>query len=241
VRIAACQLPRSLYLPITHGSEARNTYLAHSAQLGLLAAHAALAGIDAPASLDTRRLCGAGEWVLLEAYLKQFAAVRHVHYGAAAALALRPSLQGRFDKIDRLQLHVYPEALTYCANRAPTRPIQAQFSLSYGVAHALASGELSPKAYTEDALNNALVRDLEAKVQLIEDKSIAGRGARLVVEAGDERLEHAVRALPALGRDALVGKFAAYARLPREAATRFLDAPGERPFRALLAELAIRP
>jgi hypothetical protein len=90
-------------------------------------------------------------------------------------------------------------------------------------------------------LHNALVRDLEAKVQLIEDESIAGRGARLVVEAGGERLEHAVGALPALGRDALIAKFAAYARLPREAATRFLDAPGERPFRGLLAELAIRP
>lgn len=107
VRIAACQLPRSLYLPVTHGSEARNTYLAHSAQLGLLAAHTALAGIDAPDALETGALAAPGEWLILQGYLKRFAAVRHVHYGVTAALALRPLVKA--ESIRRIELHIYSE------------------------------------------------------------------------------------------------------------------------------------
>ncbi|HKQ27056.1 MAG TPA: MmgE/PrpD family protein, partial [Burkholderiales bacterium] len=48
MNIAACQLPASLYLPITTGDNARNTYIAHSAWLGLIAAFSAQAGITAP-------------------------------------------------------------------------------------------------------------------------------------------------------------------------------------------------
>jgi 2-methylcitrate dehydratase PrpD len=236
VRIAACQLPRSLYLPVTHGSEARNTYLAHSAQLGILAADAALAGIDAPASFDTANLAPAGEWLILEGYLKAFAAVRHVHYGVAAALALRPCLN--LESIRRIDLHIYKEALTYCANRAPARPIQAQFSLSYGLAHALVAGDLSPAAYTAQALTDPLTVSLEKKVRLIEDKALTGRGARLVI---DRHPEHAVGELAPMSREQVIEKFMRYSGLPRAAALAFLDAPGERPFPALLAEISSRP
>jgi 2-methylcitrate dehydratase PrpD len=221
VRIAACQLPHSLYLPITHGSDARNTYLAHSAQLGLLAASAALAGISAPSACD-ENILPAGEWLLLQGYLKRFAAVRHVHYGAAAALALRPRLAARLAQISRIELQIYAEALTYCANRAPERPIQAQFSLSYGVARALATGDLSPEAYSESALRDPLVRALEAKVELI-DSGAPTRSARLVIELRGERLQHSVDELPPMSREEVIAKFAAYTKRPREAATRFLE------------------
>ena len=236
VRIAACQLPRSLYLPVSHGSEARNTYLAHSAQLGILAANAALAGIDAPASLNTGELAAPGEWLILEGYLKPFAAVRHVHYGVSAALALRPSLD--LKRIGRIELHIYEEALTYCANRAPTRPIQAQFSLSYGLAHALVAGELSPAAYTDEALNDPLTVALEKKVHLIADKAMTGRGARLVID-GDP--QHSVDELAPMSREEVIAKFMRYSGLPRAAALGLLAASGERPLPALLAELASPP
>src|SRR5476649_539966 len=49
VRIAACQMPFALYLPVAAGANARNTYLSHAAQLGMLAGSAALAGFVAPA------------------------------------------------------------------------------------------------------------------------------------------------------------------------------------------------
>ncbi len=238
IRIAGCQLPHSLYLPVTHGSEARNTYLAHAAQLGLLAASAALAGITAPKS-GKEDVAPSGEWLLLEGYLKRFAAVRHVHYGAAAALALRPRLAHRLRDIARIELHIYAEALAYCANRAPARPIQAQFSLSYGLARALASGDLSPDAYSDSALGDPLVRALEAKVELFENTALT-RAGRLAIELEGERLEHAVDDLPAMTREEVVGKFADYTKLPPAAAARLVDAPAQADFAALLGELANR-
>ena len=87
-----------------------------------------------------KKIAPPDEWLIIEAYLKPFAAVRHVHYGAAAALALSENVFGRLGEIVRIELATYAEALTYCGNRAPATAIQAQFSLSYGVACVLATG-----------------------------------------------------------------------------------------------------
>lgn len=259
VRIAACQMPYSLYLPVVHGAEARNTYLAHSAQLGVLAANAALAGFSTPANaLDELRarvfgaaqgegaLAPPGVWLVSDAYLKPYAAVRHVHYGVAAALALRPELEGRLDRIDRIGLATYAEALTYCANRAPQSPIQAQFSLSYGIARAIVAGDLGPDAYTEDALADPLGRSLESKVRLTEDEALSRsgrRGATLSVEIGGERRERTVDRvagdpLVPMTRQEVAAKFARYAHRTPDTAPRFLDAPAGRRFGELLEELA---
>lgn len=248
VRIAACQMPFSLYLSVRAGTEARNTYLAHAAQLGLLAANAALAGFSAPEGaideLRARALAGAppgaaiappGEWLIAEAYIKPFAAVRHVHYGAAAALELRPKLSSRLREITRIELSIYAEALTYCGNRAPASVIQAQFSLSYGLARALLSGDLAPEAYTTDALRDPLARQLEEKVELVEDVALtrAGRrGAGLAIEVPGERLEARVDrvcgdpSLP-MTRDQLLAKFARYTGRSEREAARWLDAPSD--------------
>jgi hypothetical protein len=128
--------------------------------------------------------------------------------------------------------------LIYCANRAPTRPIQAQFSLSYGLAHALVAGELSPAAYTDEALTDPLTVALEKKVHLIADKAMTGRGARLVID-GD--LQHSVGELAPMSREEVIAKFMRYSCLPRAAALGVLAASGERPLPALLAELASPP
>lgn len=249
VRAAACQMPYSLYLPVKAGAEIRNTYLAHAAQLGLLAGSAALAGLAAPAGgieellallgrlknepRSGKPLAPAGEWLLAEAYLKPFAAVRHVHYAAAAALALRPRLAGRLERIAGVGLSTYAEALTYCGNRAPLAPLQAQFSLSFGAACALATGELVPESYR--LLEDPLIRAIEGRVALSEDAGLtdAGkRGARLIVEVDGERFEHAVErvggdpSLP-MTRDEVLAKYARYAGLPAATAERFLEAsPG---------------
>ncbi len=220
VRIAACQMPRSLYLPVKAGADARNTYLAHSAQLGLLAAHASLAGISAPAgaldAIGSGRFAGRGKWLVLEGYLKPYAAVRHVHYGVAAALALRPRLARRLRAITRIELSTYAEALAYCGNRAPKTPIQAQFSLTFGVAAALATGDLAPSAY---GMDDRTIAELERKVVLSEDRALTRsgrRGATLVVRLGRERLVHAVDRVsgdPAqpMTRAEVLAKFARYA------------------------------
>ena len=252
VDAVACQMPRSLYLAAAEGAEARNTYLAHAAQLGVLAAQAALAGFAAPqgalSALGAKPLSPPGAWLILESYLKPFAAVRHVHYGAAAAIALRERIAGRIAAVTRIELATYAEALTYCGNRAPRTPIQAQFSLSYGVAHALARGSLDPDAYEDAALADPAVRELEAKVELQEDPRLTGAGkraARLLVRLGEEALEETVDSVPGdpgrpLPREAVLAKFARYGGRAERAGRAFLESGRERPFAEAL-ELLTRP
>lgn len=232
IAIAACQMPYSLYAPVEAGATGRNTYLAHAAQLGMLAGASALAGVGAPGdAIDTLQrlalgrappgepVAPAGEWLILEGYLKPFAAVRHVHYGAAAAIALRERLAGRFMQITRLRLYTYPEALTYCGNRDPATPLAAQFSLSFGVARALVGGDLSPDAYAPQALTDQVTRALESKVELAIDEQMAHsgkRGGRLEIEVAGETLSCAIDRVAGdpgspMSRDAVVAKFCRYA------------------------------
>lgn len=257
VRIAACQMPYSLYLPVKAGAEARNTYLAHAAQLGLLAANAVLAGFSAPEGaldeLRARALAGAPpgaalapprEWLIAEAYLKPYAAVRHVHYGVAACLELRPRLMGRLREITRIELFTYAEALTYCGNRAPASAIQAQFSLSYGVARALVCGDLAPEAYLREALEDSLVRSLEQKVELVEDVALTRsgkRGAKLAIDVGGERLEASADRVAGdpsapMTRAELLAKFARYTGRSADEAALWPDAPAGRVFAEMLGE-----
>ena len=102
VQTAACQIPFSLYDPVPVGATARNTYAGNGVSLGLRSALSVEAGITAPdaaigsygaLALDLGpglpAFAPAGDYVILEGYLKPFAAVRHVHYGATCALDWR--------------------------------------------------------------------------------------------------------------------------------------------------------
>jgi 2-methylcitrate dehydratase PrpD len=245
VRIAACQMPYALYLPVAAGANARNTYLSHAAQFGMLAASAALAGIVAPTGaleeLHSRALADAqsgpplappGDWLIAEAYLKPYAAVRHVHYAAAAAIALRPEVSTRLESIAHIRLETYAEALAYCSNRAPTSLIQAQFSLSYGVACALATGDLAPESYD---LDSKVIRALEAKVELVEKPGLTRREATLLVEIRGGKFDRTVDRVPGdpslpMTREEILSKFARYSGLGRTAGEKFLAADGGRRF-----------
>jgi 2-methylcitrate dehydratase PrpD len=184
VRLTACQIPFALYAPIAAGMDGRNSYPAHAVLLGAMAAAAARAGMDAPADglAEARRLAllheapasraPSGAWLIAEAYIKPFAGVRHAHYAAAAALALRAAIAGRLGDVSALRLETYAEALRYAGNRAPLRAIQAQFSLSWAVATALIQGDLGPAAYTDAALADPALRRLEGLVDLAEDAAL---------------------------------------------------------------------
>ena len=211
IRLAACQIPFALYAPIAAGMDGRNSYPAHAVLLGAMAAAAARAGMDAPANglAEARRIallheapavCApAGEWLIEQAYIKPFAGVRHAHYAAAAALALRAVIAGRLADIAAVRLETYAEALRYAANRAPARAIQAQFSLSWAVAAALIQGDLGPAAYTDAALADPALRRLEGLVELLEDTALTKaeqRGARVTVKlANGETLQASVGAI----------------------------------------------
>jgi 2-methylcitrate dehydratase PrpD len=196
--IAACQIPFSLYAPIAQGSVARNTYVGHAASLAGPLVEAAAAGVPGVAgALDGYLKLALGreqppqaahpeERLLARGYLKPFAAVRHVHYPAFAAIHLRAALRGREEAIRRIVLETYGEAIQYCGNRAPRTAIQAQFSLSYGTAHALRHGDLDPSAYRRAALGDGRAKAIEAMIELKGTERPDGRRyARLAVALAD--------------------------------------------------------
>lgn len=263
IDIAACQLPTSLYLPVQQGRTARNTYLGHSASLGLQAALASAAGIDAPdgalahyahahSAATAQPLPDAATLLLRDAYLKPFAAVRHVHYGATAARRIREQLVRDTTGIQGIVLKIYEEAIVYCGNRAPRTPIQAQFSLSFGVAAMLRFGDVDPSAYAAPRFDDAELRRLEALVVLETDAGLTARkqrGATLQVSHSGGTHEETVGTIAGdaahpLDRAALVAKFAHYAAhsVAGPKAARFcegvLDAPAGASLRELWQQLA---
>lgn len=228
VELAACQMPMSLYLPIRSGSTARNTYLGHAAQLGQNAALAVASGITTPLNAVAEYAqVGLGkaalpldeshQFQILEAYFKPYAAVRHVHYGALAAHALHTSVQ--LENIERMVLSVYEEATVYCGNRAPRTPLQAQFSLSFGVAAMMKWGRLDPWVYKEPQFNNEQVKSLEdlteVEVNPVWTKQLV-RAAHLSVYLKDgTQQSKTVLAVPGdlqipFTKEALVAKFVDY-------------------------------
>lgn len=228
VQVAACQMPMSLYLPISTGATSRNTYLGHAAQLGQSAALAVASGITAPANAaETYSLVGMGkealpfdtrqEFQILQAYFKPYAAVRHVHYGALAANTLREAID--LQQIQKITLQVYEEATIYCGNRAPQTPLQAQFSLSFGVAAMLRWGRLDPWVYREPQFQDASLRHLESLVEIGIEPNWTHqqrRAARLRIECQDGSL-HVQEINAVLGdvdmpftEEALLAKFMSY-------------------------------
>lgn len=197
VGIAASQISTSLYRPVAAGMTARNSYVARAMEDAVLFAQAAAAGVDA--AVDTlaiaaaelagdTRLKESWQWpsidtpLLAQGYLKPYAAVRHAHYGIAAARQWRN--QGRdAERIERVVLTVYPEALQYCGNRAPQSMIQAQFSLTYAVSRVLAGYDITPAAYSRDALQDPLACRIERDMSVIETREFSRRAARLQVDA----------------------------------------------------------
>jgi 2-methylcitrate dehydratase PrpD len=220
IEIAASQVPFSLYLPVEQGADGRNTYLGHAAWLGSFAASAALAGVSAPSGAVARfadlalarqepRMAPKGEYLIREAYLKPFAAVRHVHYGALAALELRAECADT-RAIEAIDLAIYPEAVTYCANRAPRSPIQAQFSLSFGLAAALRFGALDAPVYRSPQFEDAELRRLESLVRMRADEALGAGGARaatLSLRTGNRCLTKRVDGVPAVTREECRAKF----------------------------------
>ena len=195
---ALCQMLASLYLPVAQGADVRNSYSAHAASAGVLLAASLATGMTVPANAaeaaggfamnrDDAAWLEPGRHLLLEGYLKPYPSVRHTHYGVEAARDWRRAHSGTpTGDIAAVTLEIYPEAVTYCGNRAPVSAIMAQFSLSYTLAYALAHGDLTPAAYEAAALNGPEITALERLIQIRPVEAFGANGqrrARLNVES----------------------------------------------------------
>ena len=173
-----------------------------------MAAAAAGAGIEAPAeglaearqlallSTDAPQRHGPGTWLLEAAYLKPYAAVRHAHYAAAAAIEARTRIADT-GSIVAIRLETYAEALRYAGNRAPQAAITAQFSLSFAVAAGLRFGTLDPAVYRR--MDDTELQRMEGLVALAEDAAMTlsgQRAARLVVQTTDGTVQIEIDTVP---------------------------------------------
>ena len=187
INIACTQLPMSLYIPITKGANSRNSYLGHAAVLGIQSALSASTSIEAPGSAVIEYANVAlgnksPQWIdtenfeILNAYIKPFASVRHVHYGAIAAMSLRSRVD--ISQIKEIELEIYEEATIYCSNRSPKTAIQAQFSLTFGLVAALVLNHLNFEIYTEEFLFDKKINHLENLVNVKINKELTENGKR---------------------------------------------------------------
>ena len=229
---AACHMPFSLYRPIRFGSTARNAYAGHGAAHGAASAWASRAGLEGPPGSIAELASIAlgippsgllafppqGHWLLLDGYLKPYPAVRHVHYPVTAAIEWHRQTTSPPQGISAIKLRIYQEALTYCGNRAPTTPIQAQFSLTHGLAATLLRGNLEPGAYSATSLADPALHRLEALIELQADpaRTEGRRGCTLTVVADGITWQRSVDSIPGdratpLSRSAIATKFMAYA------------------------------
>ena len=134
----------------------------------------------------------------------------------------------------RIVLSTYREATIYCGNRAPATPIQAQFSLAFGIASMLRFGVLDAGAYRGGRFTDPEVRRLEALVEIEIDPAFETsnrRGGSLLVSAGYRDVERDVRAIPGdpsmpLSAEEVAAKFMRYAEasVPNEKAFVFANA-----------------
>lgn len=208
---ALCQMPASLYLPVSQGADLRNSYSGHAASAGLLIAASLATGMATPTGAvdaaggyafnrDDAAWLGPGRQLILEGYLKPYPAVRHTHYGVEAARAWRranPNVAPA--DIGPVTLAIYPEATVYCGNRAPTTPIMGQFSLTYTLAYSLIHGDLTPEAYEPAMLGDVSLKALEASIQIEAVDAFGARGARearLTVGAGQSAWSMTVDSAP---------------------------------------------
>jgi len=114
------------------------------------------------------------------------------HTGIDAALALRAQDGITADAVERIEVR----ATRYTASRIifgiPETELQAKFSMPYLVARALIDGEVTPDAFTEQAIREPAVIALARKVQMtadpdLDDSPTGGRPCVLKISMKDGR------------------------------------------------------
>lgn len=184
-------------------------------------------------ALGESLLDGLGERFLGdEVSFKPWPACRGTHPYIEAALGLRDGLD--LDTIERIEAETGPiqEMLIrpQQAKAAPTRAIEAKFSIPYCVAAALIDGEVTLASFLPGRIEDAATRALAAKVVEVRNpdwtrEHAASGSLTLVLREGSRRVHRVMQAAGHPDRpisdSALIAKFAdcaAYAATPPAAA-----------------------
>lgn len=139
-------------------------------------------GIDVKKLLD-----GLGDTVPVEVEYKPYSAARPIHNSIDAALRFRAA-GVRIDQIDKLVVFRHPEWSQYHRNADPQTFHEAQVSLPYATAVALADGTALPAQFADQQLHRPDLRALLQRISIETDPTLRrGVSCRLELTLTDGR------------------------------------------------------
>ncbi|WP_210268614.1 MmgE/PrpD family protein [Oricola thermophila] len=187
----------------------KQLHTAHAARHGLTAARVAAAGGEGPLSIlegsqgffaamcpdgDVRAVCQDAEapWRIFETTFKPWPSCRHCHVSIEAALALGERFVA--ERIARVSIRTFGDALKFCDRAEPENAGQARFSIQHSVAVALLRGEPRLADFEPDAISDPAIAALRRKVDLdfsgdCDQRYPAHMSATIEIEAQDGRIE----------------------------------------------------
>jgi 2-methylcitrate dehydratase PrpD len=165
------------------------------------------------------------EWEFDRLSIKPYPTCRLTHPAISAALDLHAQLGPDVEKIDRVELVIGPQAHDVVGRDAPEKRtpqtrVNAQFSVYWCVASALAYGEVTPRQLAEDIPPSPRLQEWIAKISGTADASAAQRdigGCKLSAHGafGTRHVEHtSAKGHPdhPISNDELLAKFRANLR-----------------------------
>ena len=188
-----------------------------------------------------RAIAGLGtKWEFDRLSIKPYPTCRLTHPAISAALDLHAQLGGDTGKIERVELVMGPQAYDVVGRdvpekREPKTPVNAQFSVYWSVASALAYGEVTPRQLAEEIPPSPKLSAWIAKISGTPDPAAARRdigGCKLRAHGafGTREVEHtSAKGHPdnPLTDDEVLAKFRAnlrYAKVSDGKATELADA-----------------
>ncbi|MHB8986018.1 MAG: MmgE/PrpD family protein, partial [Eubacteriales bacterium] len=191
------------------GAENKKFHAGRAAESGILAAVLAGAGMSGPghileaedgglypATSDDYRLEAVTEelgrrFLISEVSVKPFACCRSMHPAIDAAIQLRRRHGIDPVRIKRVVVGTYAVAVRQCGfTKQPKSTAEAQFSLPYGIAAALADGNALLDQFSESRIRDGELLELAGRVELTVDPEMDRLypnkwGCRLRIEMSD--------------------------------------------------------
>jgi len=102
---------------------------------------------------------------ICNAYIKFYAACRHVHACVDAALEAFRNNPARIPEIEKIVVETYPAAIRLAGIKDVTTPSAARFSIPFSVALALVKKDAGADKYSEENIRDSRIQDLSKKVE----------------------------------------------------------------------------
>jgi 2-methylcitrate dehydratase PrpD len=168
--------------PLQAGRAANNgLFAARLAAAGLSSARGAIEGPQGFAAaqadgldLDVLTLPFDDRWSILDTVFKQHAACGYTHSAIDALLGIRNRLS--LSEIHRIQLTVNAEALVAAGITKPTTALEAKFSLWFVAALALVTGDVGPRQFTAEMIEDPAVFEMAARIEVLTSTAVPRLG-----------------------------------------------------------------